>query len=96
MPQFLSSSCVFIYSLLCCRPNSGFMEQLRLFELMGNKVDPDNEFYRRHRLRRLAAMMQGGEGLHHRLPLIATTTNTFVLIATLNRDFVFRYHYVVE
>ncbi|KAI0230981.1 Dual specificity protein phosphatase 12 [Lamellibrachia satsuma] len=39
-------------------PNDGFVEQLRLFELMGNQVDPTSEFCRRYRLQRLAAMMQ--------------------------------------
>ena len=49
-----------IYKFLLCRPNPGFMSQLKLFESMGNIVDSRNDEYKLYRLKSLRLQMQTG------------------------------------
>lgn len=43
-------------------PNSGFIEQLKLFEDIGCRVNKDNDLYKKYRLQKLALLMQNSSG----------------------------------
>ncbi|KAK2140871.1 hypothetical protein LSH36_1222g00009 [Paralvinella palmiformis] len=42
-------------------PNSGFLQQLRLFECMGNSVDAKSTIYKAYKLEKLAQQFKNGE-----------------------------------
>ena len=41
-------------------PNVGFLEQLKLYEAMGNTVDKASPVYKQYRLQMLASQIQSG------------------------------------
>ena len=55
--------CSFIPPLLC-RPNVGFLEQLKLWGAMRCRLDQSNKAYRAYRLQHLAKNMIGEVKIH--------------------------------